>query len=74
MDLRDKKQKVMVESAEQSGYKKRITESEEYLLNYQQELIEYDDQLVRLYIQRITVFSSHFEIEFKAGFKVNIER
>lgn len=74
MDLREKKQNVMVESAEKNGFKKRITELEEYLQNYQQEMVEYDDQLVRLYIQRITVYSSHFEIEYKAGFKLNIER
>lgn len=74
MDLREKKQNVMVESAEKNGFKKRITELEEYLQNYQQELVEYDEQLVRLYIQRITVYSSHFEIEYKAGFKLNIER
>ncbi|WP_425533914.1 hypothetical protein [Terrisporobacter petrolearius] len=74
MDLREKKQNIMVEAAEQSGYKKRITELEEYLQNYQQELIEYDDQLVRLHIQRIMVYSNHFEIEYKAGFKLNIER
>lgn len=74
MDLREKKQNIMVEAAEQNGYKRRITELEEYLQNYQQELIEYDDQLVRLHIQRIMVYSSHFEIEFKAGFKLNIER
>lgn len=52
----------------------RIAELEEYLQNYQQELIEYDDQLARFYIQRITLYSDNFEIEFKAGFKLNIER
>lgn len=66
--------KHLVEAAEQIGYKKRINELEEYLQNYHQELIEYDNQLVRLYIQRITLYSSHFEIEYKAGFKLNIER
>ncbi len=34
MSMREKKQKIMVEAAEQSGYKKRITELEEYLQNY----------------------------------------
>ncbi len=52
----------------------RIAELVEYLQNYQQELIEYDDQLARFYIQRITLYSDNFEIEFKAGFKLNIER
>lgn len=33
MSMREKKQKIMVEAAEQSGYKKRITELEEYLQN-----------------------------------------
>lgn len=73
-ELREKKQNAMVESAEKNGFKKRISELENFLHGFDFELTEYDEQLVRLYIQRITVYSSRFEIEFKAGFKLNIER
>lgn len=74
MDLREKKQNIMVEAAEQNGYKKRIAQFEEYLQNFNQELTEYDEQLVRLYIKTVTVYDEHYEVEFKTGFKLNIER
>lgn len=73
MDLREKKQKVMVESAEQGGYKKRITELEEFLQGIDFELTQYDEQLVRSYIQKITVYDGRYEVEFKAGIKLDIE-
>lgn len=73
-ELREKKQIIMVDVSEQKSYKKRITALEEYLHTFLQELTEYDEQLVRSYIQKITVHSSRFEIEFKAGFKIDIDR
>ena len=39
-----------------------------------QELIEYDEQMVRKYIERITVYDTYYEVEFKAGIKVEIEK
>lgn len=66
-DLREKKQQIMVEAAEQNGYKKRIAQFEEYLQNYNQELTEYDEQLVRLYIKKITVYDDHMRWNSKLG-------
>ena len=37
-------------------------------------LIDYDEQMVRRYIERITVYDSYYEVEFKAGIKVEIEK
>ena len=39
-----------------------------------QELIEYDEQMVRKYFERITVYDTYYEVEFKAGIKVEIEK
>lgn len=74
MDLREKKQNVMVESAEKNGFKKRISELEEFLQEFEFELTEYDEQLVRSYIQKITVYDERYEVEFKAGFELDIEK
>lgn len=73
-ELREKKQNVMVESAEKNGFKKRISELEEFLQEFEFELTEYDEQLVRGYIQKITVYDERYEVEFKAGFELDIER
>ncbi len=39
-----------------------------------QELTKYDEQMVRKYIEKITVFDNCFEVEFKAGLKIEIEK
>lgn len=74
MDLRDKKQNVMVKSAEKNGFKKRISELEEFLQEFELELTEYDEQLVRSYIQKITVYDERYAVELKAGFELDIEK
>lgn len=44
------------------------------LLNNQiVEVIEYDEQLVRQLIEKVTVYEERFEAEFKSGMKVNVE-
>ena len=73
-ELREKKQNVMAESAEKNGYKKRISELEEFLHGFELEITEYDEQLVRSYIQKITVYDDRFNVEFKAGFDLNIAK
>lgn len=74
MDLREKKQNVMVESAEKNGFKKRISELEEFLQKFEFELTEYDEQMLRSYIQKITVYDERYAVEFKAGFELDIEK
>lgn len=39
----------------------------EYLQKQPTEVIEYDEQLVRRLIEKITVFNEKFVVEFKAG-------
>lgn len=73
-DLREKKQNIMVDRAEKNGFNKRVAELEKFLQDFTYELTEYDEQLVRSYVQKITVYEDRFEVDFKAGFKLNIER
>ena len=72
--LRDQKQKVLIEKAEQDGQKLRIQEMTDFLSGMDQKLIEYDEQMVRKYIERITVYDTYYEVAFKAGIKVEIEK
>lgn len=73
-DLREKKQNIMVDRAERNAFNKRVTELEKFLQDFTLELAEYDEELVRSYIQKITVYDDRYEVEFKTGFKLNIER
>ena len=72
--LRDKKQELLVAKAETEGFKKRIKELEDFLKEADQELTEYDESMVRKYIDKIKVYEDKFTVCFKAGVDLDIER
>lgn len=72
--LRDLKQNALVESAEGEGLKKRIAEMREFLDSQPTEVLEYDEQLVRRLVEKVTVYDERFEVEFKSGMTVDVER
>ena len=72
--LRELKQKALTESAEREGLKKRIVEMKDFLNNQTVEVLEYDEQLVRRLIERVTVYGEKLEVEFKSGMAVDVER
>ncbi len=54
--------------------KKRIAEMREFLNSQTTEVSEYDEQLVRRLIEKVTVYDERFEVEFKSGMTVDVER
>lgn len=72
--LRELKQKALAEGAEREGLKKRIAEMREFLSSQTTEVSEYDEQLVRKFIEKVTVYEERFEVEFKSGMMVDVER
>ena len=73
-DLREQRQSILVEKARIEGRKKRINEMETFLSSQSVELTEYDEKMVRLYIERITIYDDRFAISFKAGIDIDIQR
>ena len=73
-DLRDQRQSVLVEKARIEGRKKRINEMETFLSSQSVELTEYDEKMVRLYIERITIYDDKFTVSLKAGIEIDIQR
>lgn len=72
--LRDKKQEFLVQRAETEGVKKRVTELTDFLQNTEQELMEYDESMVRKYIEQIKVYEDKFIVCFKAKVEIDIDR
>ena len=72
--MRELKQNALVESAEREGLKQRIREMREFLEQQSTEVTEYDELLVRRLIEKVTVYDERFEVEFKSGTKVDVER
>lgn len=46
----------------------------EFLEQHSTEVTEYDEQLVRRLIEKVTIYDERFEMEFKSGAKVDVER
>ena len=68
------KQNAQVAGAEHEGMKKRISEMQQFLAEQQQDITEYDEQLVRRLIEKITVYDERVTVEFKSGTSVDVRR
>ncbi|MFC0301772.1 recombinase family protein [Virgibacillus soli] len=71
--LRELKQNVLAENAEREGKRQRIAEMTDFLNEQSCELEEYDEQLVRRLIEKVTVFDDKLTVEFKSGVEIDIE-
>ena len=71
--LREEKQKLQLESAGRDEVKKRIADMGTFLRAQPTVLTEYDEQLVRRLIEKVTVYENKFTIEFKSGVTVDVE-
>lgn len=71
--LRDLKQDAQVQNAERQGKRQRIEEMARFLKEQTSELLEFDDQLVRRVIEKITIFDGKVTVEFKSSLELEIE-
>lgn len=72
--LYTKKQELLVEKANTEGHKIRIKELEKFLRQEKQEFTDYDEIMVRKYINRIKIYDDKFIISFKAGIDLEFKR
>lgn len=71
--LREQKQNALVENADREGKRQRIAEMTDFLNEQSCELEEYDEQLVRRIIEKVTVFDDKLIIGFKSGVVIDVE-
>ena len=71
--LRELKQNALAENAEREGKRQRIAEMTDFFNEQSCELEEYDEQLVRRLIEKVTVFHDKFAVEFKSGVEIDVE-
>ena len=60
--------------AETEGVKKKVAELTYFLQEAPQELTEYDELMVRKYIDQIKIYEDHFTVCFKAKVDIDIQR
>ena len=63
-----------MDNAEREGVKQRISEMQQFLAEQTQDITEYDEQLVRRLIEKITVYEEKVTVEFKSGTSLDIRR
>lgn len=72
--LKEKKREILVQRAKTEGVKKRIAELTDFLQDANWELREYDESMVRKYIEQIKVYEDKFTVCFKAKVEIEIKR
>ena len=71
--LRELKQNALAENAEREGKRQRIAEMTDFLNEQSCELEEYDEQLVRRLIEKVTIYEDKLTVEFKSGIEIDEE-
>ena len=72
--LREQRQDVLTQDAERDGKRQRIEEMRDFLREQAYESLEYDEQLVRRLVEKITVYDNRMTVEFKSGLEIDVER
>ena len=72
-ELRNEKEKILLEMAEEKNEQSRLKELEEFLDSQQFEIERYDEELVRKLIEKIIVYDESLKVIFKSGLEVEIE-
>ena len=69
--VRDEKQKILLESATNTGTLQQIDELEAFFNEHADGVKGYDESLVRKLIEKITVYDDHLHFEFKSGIQID---
>ena len=71
--LRDERQDILMREADREGKRQRIEEMKAFLQEQADIPLEYDEQLVRRLVEKVTVYESKAVVEFKSGLKTDVE-
>lgn len=71
--LRDEKQKLLLEDATSEGIRQQMESIDAFLDEQQTAITEFDEELVRRLIEKITVFDDHMTFEFKSGLELDVQ-
>ena len=71
--LRDKKQRLLLEDATSEGVRRQMASIDAFLDEQQTAITEFDEELVRRLIEKITIFDDHMIFEFKSGLELDVQ-
>ena len=73
-ELRNEKEKILLNMAEEKNKKSRLMELEEFLDNQELQIERFDEDLVRKLIEKIIVYDEKLKLMFKSGIEVDINK
>ncbi|MBS5965786.1 MAG: recombinase family protein [Finegoldia magna] len=73
-ELRNEKDKILLNMAEEKNELSRLKELEEFLDNQELEIESYDEELVRKLVDKIVVYEEKLKVIFKSGLEVEIDK
>ncbi|MDD3654141.1 MAG: hypothetical protein PHO01_08170 [Desulfotomaculaceae bacterium] len=65
--------KSLIENAGRDELRKRIADMSAFLQQQPTAITDYDEQLIRRLIEKVTIYEDKFTVEFKSGVKVDVE-
>ena len=68
----ERKQAILTEEAESQGEQDRITEMMEFIENHADQSLDYDEELVRLLVEKATIFENNVVVRFKSGIEIEV--
>ena len=71
--LREEKQMLLLEDANNAGTKKRLEELEAFIDMQDTNITDYDEKMVRQLIEKITVYDDHLVFVFKSGIETIVQ-
>ncbi|ROR28087.1 DNA invertase Pin-like site-specific DNA recombinase [Mobilisporobacter senegalensis] len=71
--LRELKQNTLIDNAEREGKRQRIMDMASYLNEQSSAMGEYDEQLVKRLIDKVTIFDDKLTVKFKSSVEIEIE-
>ena len=71
-ELRNEKEKILLNIAEEKNGQSRLKEIEEFLNNQEIEIENYDEELVRKLVEKIVIYEENLKVVFKSGLEVEI--
>ena len=70
--LKEQREQIQADRLNNQNLMKKLVEIRSFLDDQTGELEEYDDQLVRNLVERVTVFDDHIEVKFRTGAEIKI--
>ena len=71
--LRNQKEKSELDSCRREETINRIKELQAFIADQETDITDFDEDMVKKLIEKITVFADHFTVEFKSGITIDIE-